>query len=60
MLPQASAYVQSYADETKWMHFLMEDGELLKKYNKKSGIKSAILLKKDLIVNHSTVKIFKN
>ena len=33
MLLQTSASEQSYDDETKWMHFLNEDGELLKKYN---------------------------
>ena len=28
-----SAYVKIYDDETKWMHFLVKDDELLKKYN---------------------------
>ena len=28
-----SAYIKSYDGETKWMYFLIEDGELLKTYN---------------------------
>ena len=31
MLPKASAYVKNYDDEMKWMHFSIEDDELLKK-----------------------------
>ena len=31
MLPKTSAYVKSYDGETKWMHFLIEDDELLEK-----------------------------
>ena len=33
MLPKTSAYVKSHDGETKWMHFLIEDNELLEKYN---------------------------
>ena len=33
ILPQTSACVKRYDDETKWMYFLIEDEELLKKYN---------------------------
>ena len=33
ILPKISAYIKSYDGETKWMHFLIEDEELLKKYN---------------------------
>ena len=33
MLPKTSPYVQSYDGETKWMYFLIEDDELLEKYN---------------------------
>ena len=33
MLPKMSGYVKSYDVETKWMHFLFEDDELLEKYN---------------------------
>ena len=33
MLPKASTYVKSYDEQSKWMYFLIEDVELLKKYN---------------------------
>ena len=33
MLPKTSAYVKSYDGQTKWMYFLIEDGDLLKIYN---------------------------
>ena len=33
MLPKTSAYVKSVDEQTKWMHFLMEDDNLLEKYN---------------------------
>ena len=33
MLPQTSAYVKGFDGETKWIHFLIKDDELLKKYN---------------------------
>ena len=33
MLPKTSMYVKSYDDQTKWMYFLIEDDDLLKKYN---------------------------
>ena len=33
MLPKRSTYVRRYDGETKWMHLLIEDEELLKKYN---------------------------
>ena len=33
MLPKTSAYVKSYDGETKWMFSLIEDDELLEKYN---------------------------
>ena len=33
MLPKTSAYVKSYDGQTKWMYFLIEDDDLLKKYN---------------------------
>ena len=32
ILRKTSAYVKSYNDRTKWMYFLIEDEELLKKY----------------------------
>ena len=33
MLPKTSAYVNYYDGQTKWMHFLIEDHNLLKIYN---------------------------
>ena len=47
-------YTQSF-NETKGMAFLIEDDKLLKSIIV-SGIKSPIVLKKDLIVNHYTMK----
>ena len=37
ILLRASAYVKSYDDETKWVHLLIEDGDLLQKYKKSLG-----------------------
>ena len=34
MLPKTSVYVKRYDGETKWMHFCIEDDELLEKYNR--------------------------
>ena len=53
MFPKISTYVKSYG-EIKWMYFLIED-ELLKNI---FGRKPAIVLKKNLIVNPSTMKFF--
>ena len=33
MLPKTSAYVKSYDGQTKWIYFLIEDDDLLEKYN---------------------------
>ena len=33
MLPKTSAYVKIYDGQTKWMYFLIEDDDLLEKYN---------------------------
>ena len=33
MLPKTSAYVKSYDGQNKWMYYLIEDNDLLKKYN---------------------------
>ena len=33
MLPKTSAYVKGYGGQTKWMYFLIEDDDLLEKYN---------------------------
>ena len=32
-LPKASAYVKSYDGQAKWIYFLIEDDDLLEKYN---------------------------
>ena len=33
MLPKTNAYGKSYNGQTKWMYFLIEDNDLLEKYN---------------------------
>ena len=33
ILPKTRAYIQSYDRQTKWMYFLIEDDDLLEKYN---------------------------
>ena len=33
MLPKKSAYVKSYDGKTNWMYFLIDDDDLLEKYN---------------------------
>ena len=33
MLPKTSAFVKYYDGQTKWKYFLIEDDDLLKKYN---------------------------
>ena len=33
ILPKTSTYVKSYNGQTKWMYFLIEDDDLLEKYN---------------------------
>ena len=33
MLQKSSTYVKSYDGQTKWMYFLIEDDDLLNKYN---------------------------
>ena len=33
MLPKTSAYLKSYDGQTKWMYFLIQDDDLLEKYN---------------------------
>ena len=48
-------HVKRYVGETKWMYFLIEDNELLKNIMI-FGKNSAIVLKKNLIGNPSTIK----
>ena len=33
MLPETGAYVKSYDGQTKWKYILIEDDDLLEKYN---------------------------
>ena len=33
VLPNTSAYAKGYDGQTKWMYFLIEDNDLLEKYN---------------------------
>ena len=33
MLPKTRTYAKSYDGQTKWIHFLIEDDELLEKYS---------------------------
>ena len=51
MLAKASAFVKIYDGQTKWMYLLIEDIIL-------SGIKSALISKKNLISSLYIIKIF--
>ena len=54
MLKKISAYVKRRNSETNWMYFLIENDDLLKKYdNIWNNIKNSI--KENLIANPSTV-----
>ena len=33
MFPKTRAYVKGYDGQTKWMYFLIEDDDLLERYN---------------------------
>ena len=57
MLPKTSTYVKGYDGQTKWMYFLIEDDELLEKYNTISNKVSADI-KKNLIASLSTINKF--
>ena len=59
MLLTYSACVRSYDEQTKWMYFLIEDNELLKKCNTIWDKVSADV-KKNLTANLSIIKKFKN
>ena len=58
MLPKTSAYVQSDDGQSKWMHCLIEDDDLLYKNIILFGIKPALTWKKNLIGSLSTIKNF--
>ena len=55
MLSKTSAYVKSSYGQTKWMYFLIEDGDLLEKYNTIWDKVSADI-NLELITNFSTIK----
>ena len=55
MLPKTRAYLKSYDGQTKWMYFLIEDDDILEKYNTIWNKVSADI-KKNLIVSLSTIK----
>ena len=33
MFPKTSTYVRSFDEQTKWIHFLIEDDDLVEEYN---------------------------
>ena len=57
MLPKISTYVKRYDGQTKWMYFLTENDDLLKKYNTIWDKVSADI-KKNLMVKVSITKNF--
>ena len=57
MLPKSSACVKSYDGQTKWLCFLIEDDDLLEKYNTIWNKVNADI-KKNLIASLSTIKNF--
>ena len=58
MLPKTRAYVKSYDGQTKWMYFLIEDDDLLERYNTIWDEVSADI-EKNLIASLSIIKSFK-
>ena len=56
MLLKTSAYVKIYDGQTKRMYFLIEDGDLLQKYNTIRDMVRAVS-KKNLMVSLSMIKI---
>ena len=57
MLPKTSTYVKGFDGETKWMHFLIEDDNLLENIVL-FGIKSVLISKKNLTESLSIIKCF--
>ena len=51
MLPKTRAYVKSYDGKTKWMYFLIENDDLLGKYN--TIWDKLLILKRNLTANLS-------
>ena len=59
MLPKTSSYVKRYDRQTKWMHFLIKDDDLLKKYNTNWDKVSADIKKEfdnELVYNKTFLK----
>ena len=56
MLPKTSLYVKRYYGQTKWMYFLIEDDDLLEKYNF-IWDKVSTDIKENLIASLSIIKI---
>ena len=59
MIPKASTYVKRYDGQTKWMYFLIEDDDLLEKYNTILDKASADMKKEfdsELVYNKSFLK----
>ena len=56
MLPKTSANVKSYDGETKWMFSLIEDDELLEKYNTIWDKVCIDIEKKKIIASLFTIK----
>ena len=56
MLPKTSGYVKSYEGQTKWIYFLIEDDDLLEKYNTICGKVSADI-KRNLTDSLPIIKI---
>ena len=57
MLPRTRTYLKICDGQTKWMHFLIEDDELLAKYNTIWN-KSVVIYKMHLIMSLSIIKNF--
>ena len=57
MLSKTRIYAKSYGGETKWMHFVIEDDNLLEKYNT-IWDKFRADIKKNLVASLSTIKNF--
>ena len=57
MHPKISSYVKSYDGQTKWMYFLIENDELLEKYNT-IWDKDGADIKQNLIASLSVIKTF--
>ena len=57
MVSETSAYVKSFDGQTKWMYFLIENDDVLEKYNTIDDKVSADI-KKNLIASLSIIKSF--